>query len=236
MQINKVFVFAIIVSIISSGCSTIPMSNVRDNERIEVTFSKPVEAPKTTQRGWVDVAMNVARVTAYAAYTEAESVYGGSYGDKVSGNFVTTSNRSVAGSLRLDRFVGTTLVCRVDADIVPVTVTGAKKGYFRIVPKRVAVSCTKAKLTESFGAESETMSIRITSRFPSASQKDGSVDYVYGFSLLDVKPGTDLHFNGKPSSDVFEVASEGPVTFSVDVVEETSIVGFWKFVSSILGN
>jgi hypothetical protein len=236
MSIYKFFSFAFIMSILSSGCATIPMSNIRDHERIEVTFRKPVEAPKTTQRGWVDVAMNVARVAAYAASVEAESVYGGSYGGKVSGNFVTSSDRSLAGLLRLDRLIGTTLVCRVDADIVPVIVDGSKKGYFRIVPKRVALSCTKAKLTNSFGADVETLSIRIVSRFPSASQKDGSVDYVYGFSLLDVKPGTDLRFNGQPSSDVFEVASDGPVTFSVDVVERTSIVGFWQFVSGVLGN
>lgn len=236
MQILKPLAPFLLAAILSSGCATIPMSNVRDNERIEVTFRRPVEAPKTTHRGWGDVAYYVAKFSAYAAYAESSSVYGGSYGDKVSGNFVNATNRSIAGAVRLDRFVGTTLVCRVDADIAPVIVTGSKRGYFRIVPKRLAVSCVKAKLTDTFGANTETMNVRIKARFPSAIQKDGSVDCVYGFSIPDVKPGADLRFDGKQSSEVFEVASEGPVTFSVDVVEETKIVGFWKFISEAFRN
>lgn len=232
---------AVAILVSATGCTTIPMSNIRDDERVVVTFSKPAEAPKATQRGWKDVVANVARVAAYAAYTEAADVYGGSYGGSVSGNFVNFStnklpNKSVSGILRMDRFIGTYLVCRVDIEVIPVSVANSTKGYFKLAPKRVAMSCTKAKLTESFGADSETMNIKVTSRFPSAGQKDGSVDCVYGFSLLNIKPGVDFSFNGGPSSDVFEVASEGPVTFSVDVVEETKIIGFWKTISTIFGN
>lgn len=223
------------LAILSFGCATMPQTNLKKGERVELAYSQ-IPPTNVVTKTWQTVAFKVVSLAAATILKREASKYDGAYEAKTSGcDFVSldlsrSPQRTMSGFLVMTRTVNASPICVASFIVKQETVKGSSKGYFSIVPTRITVVGTKAKLTTFWSsllkADSEKMVIKVSVRFPDAGQKDGSVVCEHAFLVSGIKPGADIRLGDGYASDVFEIPSDGPASISVQVYEEVSM-GKW---------
>lgn len=203
---------AILVLLTSAGCATVAGTNLRENEKVQLTIQKkPIPGEK---KGFIPglsletlktVGKYVAPALAWVVEQEAKD-YQGTYSAKawepnaltettISSDGIAekayalnlTSKLTRSATATKTEALGAKPAVELTMDFVPV---GSKYEYFQIQPKTLSFRGAKAKIAEAkYLNKPISMTVLVTVTFPETAKESKKTEYKYSFTVNGLRPG-----------------------------------------------
>lgn len=223
----KMLLFGSILGLVSmSGCTTIPNSHMKSNEKVVITVVKSDTRDLNIAKLAVDTAKRAGKIVLKEVAKRYESDWGG----QITGQKVVESTpdgrRSLDAYIFVDRYVENNLLaCRVVYQAQ--TIEGTQGSYFSITPQEVQVYATAAKLTGFLSswlhADKLKLSADLDITFANSNLPGGTNTVSVALECDEVAPGTIIRPDQNKYLRVFEIDGDAPVQIHFTANEQNKM-------------